>query len=940
MCVFCKPIQFYILPIMKHVSCLQKNLFLLLLCSVFSSLCFAQNIRIDSVKTTESRCEYSGTLTVYASLGSGNSINYRYQIIAPASDARSLQTSNQFTALGAGTYRIVAVDVTNGASDSINASITGNYQTMVPSATIINGDCISEGATVVMGVTGGLPPYRYQITSPVTGIPQTSNTFTHIPYNAPFTVRIFDSCGNFQSRIITPTATDIGAYNVTLGCLQWLDCDSFSLSYAINTAGASNHKYPYTLSFNNPDGTTTNSIIASGSTNGTLTATFRFKGTASDFVGLSVMNACGQSNNDVSSTALSDYLKMFAVAAPQCDGSYSYSFDKYDNSNTSCSHPRPATVTYSLYNTTGTLVAQQLNNSTFNAPVSGGGNNFKIVRETTCGNDTLTFNWSANPPALVISSPSITPKVCKEKVVGASFNVSNANGKVKLVFTSGPASVTLKTGVHTYTYPDTIYDYHNNDVINYLGAGTYKILAIDECGHADSTILNVNNSLTRHSTAVFTSNNGCPFSNQINWTVTSNTNINTGTVQIMPGNYTATINGSNGNGSYTSLDVGTYYCTFNYEGDNSADNKYLKNMAVLGCDAIVDTIVITSYTNPIFYGPSVTNCSGVQNDVMVFPDPSKGVQPFIFQIISGPEVRSAQSSPVFLNLPFGTYTFLMTDACGNSYQAQKQISALTPFAFQTIGNTCENQSAAFVAPTSPYVSYTWTRPDGGTFTGDTLIVNPVTAADTGIYHVRMIVNINGCIDTNYYDHVLPNFCNNIILPVNFMRFDVKIQGGGTLMEWTTANEISNKYFVVERSGDGKIFKEIGRMNTLAPNGFSTTPLQYTYYDSKPLVGKNAYRIKQVDINNKAIYSDIKQVYFDGGVMPSLYPNPSADKVTVTAEKGSIITVYNVMGQKMTLNIETNGIYRVLDIRHLPDGHYTIQVSNANGTDSYKLTVLH
>lgn len=71
------------------------------------------------------------------------------------------------------------------------------------------------------------------------------------------------------------------------------------------------------------------------------------------------------------------------------------------------------------------------------------------------------------------------------------------------------------------------------------------------------------------------------------------------------------------------------------------------------------------------------------------------------------------------------------------------------------------------------------------------------------------------------------------LPVQFHSFKVQHINTETILQWSTSSETNNAYFIVERSEDGIHYKEVGRIQSKAPNGNSTSGLNYSFkYISK------------------------------------------------------------------------------------------------------------
>ncbi len=79
------------------------------------------------------------------------------------------------------------------------------------------------------------------------------------------------------------------------------------------------------------------------------------------------------------------------------------------------------------------------------------------------------------------------------------------------------------------------------------------------------------------------------------------------------------------------------------------------------------------------------------------------------------------------------------------------------------------------------------------------------------------------------------------------------------VEWTTASEINNDYFVVEKSANNKTFEEAGKIKGA---GNSTSSLNYSFVDEKPYLSPvSYYRLKQVDYDGAHHISDVVPVSF-------------------------------------------------------------------------------
>ena len=88
------------------------------------------------------------------------------------------------------------------------------------------------------------------------------------------------------------------------------------------------------------------------------------------------------------------------------------------------------------------------------------------------------------------------------------------------------------------------------------------------------------------------------------------------------------------------------------------------------------------------------------------------------------------------------------------------------------------------------------------------------------------INVDGAVaGTNSGDSQI-----NSTLPIELVSFDLKLQGEQIIISWSTATELNNDYFTIQRSDDGIEFYDIG---TVSGAGNSNTLLHYSFIDSYP-----------------------------------------------------------------------------------------------------------
>lgn len=183
-------------------------------------------------------------------------------------------------------------------------------------------------------------------------------------------------------------------------------------------------------------------------------------------------------------------------------------------------------------------------------------------------------------------------------------------------------------------------------------------------------------------------------------------------------------------------------------------------------------------------------------------------------------------------------------------------------------------------------------------------------------------------------------------PVSYLYFKgERLANATNQLEWQTSNEHNNDRFEVERSVDGIRFEYCGQVKGA---GNSSTPLKYTFVDSKPYAGITYYRLKQVDIDEKFEYSSVISIEENGVATPvwQLYPNPTQGELHVNyfTPKNTQVNfeLYNVNGQLVwneTKKMEAGNHKLDLDLNNLPQGNYLLKGldKNSNKTLLQRLT---
>ncbi len=220
-------------------------------------------------------------------------------------------------------------------------------------------------------------------------------------------------------------------------------------------------------------------------------------------------------------------------------------------------------------------------------------------------------------------------------------------------------------------------------------------------------------------------------------------------------------------------------------------------------------------------------------------------------------------------------------------------------------------------------------------------LGPVSTTVTGSHSTITIRNINTIPRTRggAFDGIvtLGSIDRATLLPIELQSFAANCDGKSVLVEWTTASERNNDYFIIERSDDAINFVEIARV---AGAGNSIEQLDYSYADYGKRNGDNYYRLIQVDYDGMRSISEIVVVFCadETGEEPEVlaYPNPFNDDLNIEldnfGDRPAQIDVFDMLGKLVyTESVESpqNSYNTVLQLGGLPTSTYNVRVSTSD-----------
>ena len=349
-----------------------------------------------------------------------------------------------------------------------------------------------------------------------------------------------------------------------------------------------------------------------------------------------------------------------------------------------------------------------------------------------------------------------------------------------------------------------------------------------------------------------------------------------------------------------------------------ATHSWISSMRVAAsADDLMDDFTIA--TNPCISGNVFNDLNGMGDGIVNgtgINNPS-GVQLYVTLINSLNKIVqsvavASDGTYSMSNVYPGTYTMLVSKNTG-SVGSSVPVIALPTGWFYT-GENIGLGAGSDGTPNGKII----TVPLAG---GRTTSASPISTSSTSVLNVDFGI-VNG------------------IVPVKLIDFNAARSNDIVLINWVTASEIDNKYFLVEKSSDGLSFQQLAIVNT---NGNRNIQASYQVKDLNPFPDKNYYRLKQVDIDGRFTYSNVVSVHMDGISLANyltVSPNPVVSNnitlnLSATEMTGnSKVYIYDVTGSivKQYTWFLNKGINKrfITDINTLASGVYIVSVIDANG----------
>jgi hypothetical protein len=217
--------------------------------------------------------------------------------------------------------------------------------------------------------------------------------------------------------------------------------------------------------------------------------------------------------------------------------------------------------------------------------------------------------------------------------------------------------------------------------------------------------------------------------------------------------------------------------------------------------------------------------------------------------------------------------------------------------------------------------------------------NSLTPSATSV--VKFVANLARAVDLaqikngSYQMVYIENLkaTNTGTLPVNLLSFEGEKEQGGNLLTWTTASEINNDHFELQRSIDGVNFETI---TVIGGQGTSYQINHYDFLDTRDFNGIVYYRLKQVDFDGTTTYSNT--ISISNAQAITIFKS-GENAATINGENLSAVEVFDMNGKLiysdvLNKNVSAQTIH--FDANSLSQGVYFVRVLSGSETYSQKL----
>ena len=164
------------------------------------------------------------------------------------------------------------------------------------------------------------------------------------------------------------------------------------------------------------------------------------------------------------------------------------------------------------------------------------------------------------------------------------------------------------------------------------------------------------------------------------------------------------------------------------------------------------------------------------------------------------------------------------------------------------------------------------------------------------------------------------------LPVELISFEASCENDGVKLRWSTATEINNKYFELEKSSDGIDYQTIAQ---IPGAGNTSTITNYEYTDQTFNSNQALYRLKQTDIDGRFEYSNVVRLSCATDAGLRVFPNPFTNNLEIDLngrfEKGQLLILDALGRQRIIQSFSASSSRISIQASALEPGIYFLKI---------------
>jgi hypothetical protein len=177
------------------------------------------------------------------------------------------------------------------------------------------------------------------------------------------------------------------------------------------------------------------------------------------------------------------------------------------------------------------------------------------------------------------------------------------------------------------------------------------------------------------------------------------------------------------------------------------------------------------------------------------------------------------------------------------------------------------------------------------------------------------------------------------LPVELVYFTATVTNGQVKLNWETAMETNNDYFIIQRSGDGVMWDSLTRV---AGSGNTSSATFYAASDPAPYPRISYYRLVETDFVGNKIYSSVCVVNLQRpSAQVTLFPNPATNSILILFPTAGQYTVALLNGAGKSVTDPVTGTGNItLDVSHVAAGVYYVVIRQGNTKEVREVLITH